>query len=419
MSSKNNNPSVSKREENKNEFPKNFEKENCFLEDIKLLSSLKSIPGKIIPLKNVINGVSKNDNKENNNNNKNYLEIINKEKNIYSPSDNQNINKFNYNNIYNTNNYFFNNIVNNTNININSCNNQLYNISPNQDNYRFFDNSLIFSSSNHPSLLSFKSWTNNKYTQNSFNFQNMIFNNFQSENNLNKKLNDNINNKLSQLSYHHILSNEEMLKRKKSTHSFMRKESLHNPQNNNINNNNSDKKNSLLIINKNNEFSKKENIININGEGKEKINEIKNNKVLFHTEKLYEESYEEADSIYHINNNSGNNNLFNCCYIKKKRKRRRINEIKNYKCLHPTCEYSYKTLKQLQNHHYKMNQECQLDSLKIIKLIYHTKLNVLNLIRNNKKKKQYFTKLYENSLININLRNYLEFIVGANFDDKV
>ena len=66
-----------------------------------------------------------------------------------------------------------------------------------------------------------------------------------------------------------------------------------------------------------------------------------------------------------------------------------------------------------------MNQECQLDSLKIIKLIYHTKLNVLNLIRNNKKKKQYFTKLYENSLININLRNYLEFIVGANFDDKV
>ena len=41
------------------------------------------------------------------------------------------------------------------------------------------------------------------------------------------------------------------------------------------------------------------------------------------------------------------------------------------------CEFSYFTLKQLQNHHYKMTPECQNDSIQILKLIYGTKIILL------------------------------------------
>lgn len=57
---------LSKKDDNKNDIPQKSENENRFLLDIQLLSSLKSIPGKIIPLSNKINDVTKT-NKENNN----------------------------------------------------------------------------------------------------------------------------------------------------------------------------------------------------------------------------------------------------------------------------------------------------------------------------------------------------------------
>ena len=442
MSSKNNNSSVSKREENKSEFPKNIEKENCFLEDIKLLSSLKSIPGKIIPLYNQINEMPKCNSKDNNNDKKNItdsnMKFYQVSKNIFSPIDKTNINGINLinnninNNIinnvnkYTTNNYIFNNGITNTNINLNSLNNPNWGMAPFPDYGGLIKNQLIYSPCNHPSFLSIKSdlknnsiWTENKFTQNSFYYPNKIlFNgNFinQNENNLNKgNFNKIINNKFSQISFHQYnnnnVNNEELLKKKRSSTSLLiKKESENNFDNINNIDNISDEKICLLNY-KNDENLKKENI-------EEKDNKQKKEKILFNIENYYEED-DDDDNIYHNikNDLSNTNKLFNCIHKKKKRKK---NEIKKYKCVHPNCEYSYKTIKQLQNHHYKMIPECQLDSVQILKLIYKTKLILINLIKDNKSKRTFFTKLYEENINNISLTNYIEFITGSHFDDIV
>ena len=436
---------LSKKDDNKNDIPQKSENENRFLLDIQLLSSLKSIPGKIIPLSNKINDVTKT-NKENNNDKNNKNETNNKiiynnnNKSIFTPIDKLNNNNNYINNTYTTNNIFFNNGINNTNVNINLNNNNGPNgLGAIQEHYNFLENPLLFSPSNHPSFLSIKSdiknnnfiWTDNKFTQNSFHFQNFMiyngnynqnenYNNINKNNNLNSNLNNIINNniKFSQLSYQHYnLGNEELLKRKRSTPLLFLKDSeINNIPNNNIIN--SEKKNSLLVLYKANDNSKKE-----NNEEKEKnyISFNNNKKILFNVENYSEEFYEEDDdNIYHnINNNKlDNNNLFNC-YHKIKKRKRKNNEIRKYKCVHPYCEYSYKTLKQLQNHHFKMISECQLDSVQILKLIYNTKIMLINLIKKDKKKKEYYTKLYENSINNISLDNYSEFITGTHFDDKI
>ena len=66
-----------------------------------------------------------------------------------------------------------------------------------------------------------------------------------------------------------------------------------------------------------------------------------------------------------------------------------------------------------------MISECQLDSIRILKLIYNTKLMLLKLLKNDKNKKDYFSKLYENSIKNINLSNYSESITGMHIDDII
>ena len=66
-----------------------------------------------------------------------------------------------------------------------------------------------------------------------------------------------------------------------------------------------------------------------------------------------------------------------------------------------------------------MTSECQLDSVQVLKLIYNTKLILLDLIQNNKNKKEYFSKIYENSVNNINLNNYSESITGIHIDDII
>ena len=454
MSNKINLPTVQIKNESKNETSQNNEKEKCFLEDIQLLSSLKSIPGKTIPLYNKINEASKNNNKDNNKDqsyiNETNNKINNKSKSIFSPIEKSIFNNFNntinnMNNNYTTNNFYINNGVNNANININF--NSLYSppgaIQLLPDQFTFLDNPILFPPSNHPSFLSIKSNiknniipTENNFTQNSLYFQNMIYNgNSTNQNdfsnnkgNISKNIyNNNINNKFSQLSFQQYnIGKEELLKKKRPTNLFYRKDSENNLENNNnLFNNNTNIKKSVFIYNKNNDKLRKENknIINIKEEKKErienekKIYDNKDKKVLFNVENYSEESYEEEIyNIYHNKNKFESNNLFNC-YLKKKKRKRKINEIKRFKCIHPNCDYSYKTLKQLQNHHYKMISECQLDSVQILKLIYNTKLILLKLITNDKNKKEYFSKLYENSVKNINLRNYSESITGMHIDD--
>ena len=159
------------------------EKEKTFLLDIQLLSSLKSIPGKIIPLSNVIKTSEESNinNKENGNDKRN----INITKSRFTPIDIKtnnfnrgnsggindfngangiinninNFNNININNIYTTNNNFIfpngNESNTNINININNFNNMSNDIGI---NCGFLDNPLLCSPpSNHQSFLSIRS----------------------------------------------------------------------------------------------------------------------------------------------------------------------------------------------------------------------------------------------------------------------
>ena len=425
MSNLFNHSPIGKKDENKNDYPQKLENDNRFLLDIQLLSELKSIPGKIIPLSN--NDLMKS-NKENSNDKYNKNETNSKiyassNKNLFTPIDKPNNNNNNNNN-YTTNNFFFNNnIINNTNLNFNNNNTQ-GGLNLLQEHYNLIENPF-FPPSNHQSLLSFKSdiknnnflWTDNKFTQNSFHFQNLMILNGnvnQKENNINYKnnnlnniINNNFNNiKFSQLSYQqNNASNEEIFKRKKSTPLLYLQD-----QNNNIPCNN--------LINSEQKNSSSKETKNIVNENKKKLKK----KILFNVENYSEDSYEEIDeNIYHNRNNGkleNNNNIFNC-YRKVKKRKRKNDDNKKFKCVHPNCDYSYKTLKQLKNHHYKMISECQYDSVQLLKLIYKTKIKLIPLIGKDKKKKEFFSNLYENCMNNITLNNYSEFITGNRFDDKI
>lgn len=460
-------------DENKKEINQKSEKkekENTFQIDVQLLSSLKSIPGKIIQLSNIIktNEESNINNKENGNDKKS----ININKSIFTPLDIKsnnlnrgnsggindangpsgiinninNYNNININNIYTTNNNFIfpNGNESNTNININI--NNFNNISNDIGfNCGFLDNPLLCSPpSNHQSFLSIRSdnknnnllWTDNKFSQSSFYFPGLMMHNGSSgnvnyisnENNMNY---GNINKtilKFNQLNYpqngNATNGNEELLKKKTSNPIAYSKNNEINIENKY----NSDKKiNLLYTYDKNNEIPKNDdnnnkmnnNIIRI--EEEEEKGKNKSQKIFFNVENFSEESYidDDDDNIYSSKNNikSENNNIFNC-YQKKKKRRKNNKEIKKFKCVHPYCEYSYKTLKQLQNHHYKMTSECQLDSVYILKLIKNTKTILINIIKDDNNKKEYFSEIYQKNINKITLNNYLEYIAGIHFDDK-
>jgi len=457
-------------DENKKEINQKSEKkekEKTFLLDVQLLSSLKSIPGKIIPLSNAMktNEEFNINNKENGYDKKG----INANKSIFTPIEIKqsnlnrgnsggindingasgiikninNFNNININNIYTTNNNFIfpNGNESNTNININI--NNFNNISNDFGiNYGFLDNPLMCSPpSNHQSFLSIRSdnrnnflWTDNKFSQNSYYFPNFMMNN-SSSGNVNYIPNENNMNygncnktiiKFNQLNNHQSGNisngNEELLKKKTTNPIPLAKNNEINIENNN----NSDKKINLLYTHdKNNEIVKKDGNINIMNniiqiEEEEEKEKNKGKKVFFNVENYSEESYiEEDDNIYSSKNNikSDNSNIFNC-YQKKKKRRKSNKEIKKFKCVHPYCEYSYKTLKQLQNHHYKMTSECQLDSVYILKLIKNTKVILINIIKDDNNKKDYFSKMYDKNINKITLNNYLEYIAGIHFNDK-
>ena len=430
---------------NKEERKSQQEQDSLYLLDVQLLSSLKSIPGKIIPLDNKLGQIT-NNNKENNqdmNRKDTYNNILKKDSiNILNSLYNNDKFDINNNSLYKnnsaTNNYLFNGGVNNTNLNYNLYN-SYYKNSSNliQNASSTLDNQLLLSHSNHPSILSFKSdlknnnylWSDIKFTQNSFTHNIFLYNN--ENNNMKGNINNLMNNnsKLSQLSYQFSnFMNDDLLKKKKSTTNLLKKNSNGSIQENEINNKSINQESNFFLeknINyiKDNKIEIKENI-NINEEEKFEndmvsLGKNKNKKIFFNIEKFYDD---EDDTIYHnINNNNKNepNILFNC-YLKKKKKRKKISEIYNkYKCCHPKCECSYKTEKQLQSHHFKMTQECQQDSVQIIKLIHDSKNILKNIIKYNKKKRVKFEKLYDDFVNKISLKNYFEFIAGSHFNDDV
>ena len=412
------------------------EKESRFLLDVKILSSLKSIPGKTIPLKT---DLQKNAKDENINQNKNPINTIVEDKQnsiinrpITKSAFSVNIDKNNKNNSFlnnniTTNNFYFNGGINNTNINI-TLNNIFNNNNNNQTNSNFclfqdpyalgHDTQLYFSQSNHPSILSYQSkksfskmfynnnnnfmWTSNRISQDSFLYPNYLLNNNNSfinrinNGSLNVNNINNINN-ISQQSYQLKFQQPQL---SQLNHEFLNKKRTC-------------------------EIKPEEHIIP-EIKKPESINKSNKKQLMFKTssneeDNLYEK--EDTDYIYRkINVDSNNNegNKFNFIF-RKYRKKKRNNLTKGFHCSHPKCEFSYNTLKQLQNHHYKMIPECQNDSIQIMKLIYSTKVILLNLFNKNpdsNEKKNYLSKLYKKSLDSISLSNYSEVFTGTDFEDK-
>ena len=87
-----NNITLHSKDENRNDnTAPNYEKNSRFLQDIQLLTSLKSIPGKIIPLQDKMNEIPKITNKDNSNENNNNMDstnrIYHRSKSIFTPMD--------------------------------------------------------------------------------------------------------------------------------------------------------------------------------------------------------------------------------------------------------------------------------------------------------------------------------------------
>ena len=383
--------------------------QNRFLLDLKLLSSLKSIKGKVIHLDNKANSSDINTNITNT------FEV--KKQNLFNNNNNLlNINlgipgrlDFNYlpnnNNNFCQNQYFSNMSIKNQK--------NMYTNSIIQDPFCLLDNHL--NENPHRSLLSFEEMNskegynilnntiNNKFSQDSFMFLN-------NNNNIEDDLNKNKNNNLDAMN---IFINN-----------------VNNSYTNNINNNyfnninnfcfssNANKINAELSFNQDNIDNflykkRKPDIAKQNGQkgnsSSSKNNQIKKN--IFKTQK---------------NNKDINKNrikpkiIFNCYQSKQKSKFRRQKNKKNnfsFRCSHTNCEYAYKTLKQLQNHHYKMIPECQIDLISLLKEIYNTKLILTKCISNDIDKKKYFSELFEKSIKNISLNQYTETISGTHLDE--
>jgi hypothetical protein len=383
--------------------------QNRFLLDLKLLSSLKSIKGKVIHLDNKANSSDINTNITNTfdvkkqnlfNNNNNLLNI-----NLGIPG------RLDFNYLPNNNNNFCQNQYF-SNMSIKNQKN-IYTNSIIQDPFCLLDNHL--NENPHRSLLSFEEMNskegynilnntiNNKFSQDSFMFLN-------NNNNIEDDLNKNKNNNLDAMN---IFINN-----------------VNNSYTNNINNNyfnninnfcfssNANKINAELSFNQDNIDNflykkRKSDIAKQNGQkgnsSSSKNNQIKKN--IFKTQK---------------NNKDINKNrikpkiIFNCYQSKQKSKFRRQKNKKNnfsFRCSHTNCEYAYKTLKQLQNHHYKMIPECQIDLISLLKEIYNTKLILTKCISNDIDKKKYFSELFEKSIKNISLNQYTETISGTHLDE--
>jgi len=194
-------------------------------------------------------------------------------------------------------------------------------------------------------------------------------------------------------------------------------------KNNNINNINNinEKNNNNIFLGEKRKSSDKI-------EEKEKPNNNTNNISNNNKHVIFKINTQKQDDLL-INTNSlettSKRNMFTVIqksvynYKKRKpRKRMLLNRIKNkIVCSHPGCEGIFKTKKQLIYHHYKMNPQCQNDTITILKMIYDIK-NIL--IKNDfEKNKIKFGELYKETMKKISLDEHIETLVGYNFEDEV
>ena len=103
---------------------------------------------------------------------------------------------------------------------------------------------------------------------------------------------------------------------------------------------------------------------------------------------------------------------------RKPRKKKIFNGIKKkIICSHNGCEATFKTKKQLVYHHYKMNPQCHNDTIYILKMINYLKTLLKKNNKENNIKK--FGELYKETMKNISLEEHIESLVGFNFEDEI
>ena len=153
-----------------------------------------------------------------------------------------------------------------------------------------------------------------------------------------------------------------------------------------------------------------------NIEEKKEIKLKKN--ILFNTindkNKIKEENKEEKKNLFTVVQKS--------VYVYKKRKPRKkkiLTGIRNkLKCNHEGCEGIFKTKKQLNYHHYKMNSDCHNDTITLLKMINRVKKILLKKEKSEEYKKK-FEKIYKETMKNVSLDEHIETLIGFNFEDTI
>lgn len=195
-----------------------------------------------------------------------------------------------------------------------------------------------------------------------------------------------------------------------------------------------------IYLNKNNNSNNIKNIFLGQKRNSDEKTEEKEKEKIFNNKKniFFQINPQKNESSLNLNNNSTNNiintnsqdttnkrNLFTVIpkstYNYKKRKPRKRKALTGIKkkltCSHHGCEGTFKTKKQLLYHHYKMNPQCQNDTIAILKMIYNIKILLKN--NNLEKNKKKFGELYKQTMKNVSLDEHIETLVGYNFEDEI
>ena len=186
---------------------------------------------------------------------------------------------------------------------------------------------------------------------------------------------------------------------------------IENINKNNINKNKINIINNDVIKNNNNDTS----ILN------KKRNRTESNNIYFYVKKTQKEPFAHLSSkktMFNVYKKSK--------YIFRRRKKRIINNFNSSRikinCSHKGCESNFKTQKQLVFHHYKMSIECHSDTISLLKMISSVKKILLKQAKKNNEINENnilekYSLLYKETMKNIHFEEYFETIVGFNFED--
>ena len=188
-------------------------------------------------------------------------------------------------------------------------------------------------------------------------------------------------------------------------------------KNNNFLNKENINKNNINIIN--NDIIKNNN--NNNSILNKKRNRTESNNIYFLVKKEQKKPFEHLSSkktVFSVYKKSK--------YIFRKRKKRINNNFNltriKINCPHKGCESNFKTQKQMVFHHYKMSIECHNDTISLLKMISSVKKILLKQAKKNNEINENnilekYSLLYKEAMKNIPFEEYIETIVGFNFED--